>query len=79
MSARDLLRAAIDRLPDEQVAELYEHACRLEASQPPPETPVDTPDIMEQLRAIKIDGLPADFSENLDDYLYHGKPIDPGS
>ncbi len=26
-------------------------------------------------RSANLEGLPSDFSENLDDYLYHGKPF----
>lgn len=73
MSTRDQLRAVIDRLPDDRVEELLDHAHRLEAPQPPPEPPSDGRTLMEKLRSIKIDGLPADFSENLDEYLYGEK------
>lgn len=73
VSTRDLLHAVVDRLPDEGVAELYEHARRLEAPAEPPEPPTGGPSLMEKLRAIKIDDLPPDFSENLHEYLYGPK------
>ncbi|MBX9585179.1 MAG: hypothetical protein K2X87_33145 [Gemmataceae bacterium] len=71
MSDRDQLRAAIDRLPDDRLAELSEFVRRLEeAPAPKPEPPADGRSIMEKLMSIKIDDLPPDFSENLDEYLY---------
>lgn len=68
MSLREQLLAVIERLPDEQVDELYEHARRLEAPAPKPEAPADGRSLMEKLLSIKIDDLPPDFSENFREY-----------
>lgn len=73
MSARDQLHAAIDRLPDDRLGELLDHAHRLEeAPAPKPQVPADGLSLMAALRAIKVNDLPPDFSENLHEYL-HGE------
>lgn len=74
MSTRDQLHAAVDRLPDDRLEALLSHVRWIEKEVARLAAPSDGPSLMELLLSIKIDGLPADFSENLHDYLYQGKP-----
>jgi hypothetical protein len=79
MSDRDLIRAAVDRLPEERLAELSEFIRRLEeAPAPKPEPPADDRDIMEKLMSIQIDDLPPDFSENFREYRHGQARPGPG-
>ena len=70
MSTRELIRAEIDRLPDDRLGELYRliQGLRKADAEPP------KPGILAKLRTITIAG-PPDFAANLDLYLSGEKRV----
>ena len=71
MTAKELIIAELDKLPEAELAELYTliqrylHKRKTEAS---------SPALLEQLSRIQIDG-PEDFTENIDRYLSGEKQL----
>ena len=68
MTIREKLHAEIDNLDEQSVDTVYEMVRQYAALR----TGERGGDLLTMLQQIKIDG-PADFSENLDLYLYGGK------
>lgn len=69
MSLREEIVADVRELPENVLPELSEKIKELREKQA-------KPTFMERLRQIKIDGLPADYSRNIDLYLSGEKKID---
>ena len=69
---KEELKASIDQVPSEHLEDLH----RFIQSLAPvgSSTKVSGETFMEKMRKIKFEG-PADFSENLDEYLYGGKTL----
>lgn len=79
LSVREIA-AEFEQLSDEDKEELLSLLLKKDAEEKrPPTLPNEqlksTKSFVEALLSIKLDG-PPDFSSNLDDYLYHGKPFE---
>jgi hypothetical protein len=71
MTTKELIKAEIDRLPEEALDEVYNLIKDFARSR----SQVDQQTFMDKLLSIRIDA-PEDFSTNLDDYLYGDKSDD---
>jgi len=70
VTTRQKLHAEIDTLDEQSVDAVYEMVRQYATSQAA--AGQRQGDLLKMLQQIEIRG-PADWSENLDDYLYHGK------
>lgn len=71
MTIREMIEEELDKLSEDRLVDVLQmvRSSGLRGSSPPGEG------LMARLRGIRIDG-PADFSENLDDYLTGEKRIE---
>jgi hypothetical protein len=71
MATKEEIKAEIEKVPEERLAELYQIVKRFTQSRPA----TSQPTLMAKLRRVRI-SAPPDFSENIDLYLIGEKTIE---
>ena len=75
MTTKEMIKTEIDHIDDQYIDELHKLIQRFIAEKARSKDKAKPKELMAGLRKIKIQG-PADFSENLDDYLNGEKRVE---